>query len=116
MVAGQLGKLQLTLRSLADATRPAGLPPEPTWASEVSPALRSLAHGTAGSIPPPLSGKVQAVAAPNEIEIIRGSKIEHACYSLGAGSSTDCGGTPETAAPVPPAAKPAKPHPVGPNS
>jgi pilus assembly protein CpaB len=109
-VAGQLGKLQLTLRSLADATERASSGPEaPTWASEVSPALRSLAQGPAGSTPSPLSGKARALAAPLEVEIIRGSKGESVCYAPG-GSSTNCGGTSGTAEPGPPAAKPGEPH------
>jgi pilus assembly protein CpaB len=104
MVAGQLGKLQLTLRSLADATRPAGLtPPDPAWASEVSPALRSLLHGPA---PSSLPGTAHALAASIQIEIIRGSKGERVCYSPGAGLAADCTGTSETAAPVPPVATP----------
>jgi pilus assembly protein CpaB len=107
MVAGQLGKLQLTLRSLADATQPASSAADvPTWASEVSPALRSLGHR-----PAPLSGLEHAAGAvPMEIEIIRGSKGEHVCFAPETLSSTDCAGTSETALPGLPAAKPTEPH------
>jgi pilus assembly protein CpaB len=117
-VAGQLGKLQLTLRSLADTTRPADSPlPEPTWASEVSPALRSLTHGTAGPTPARLPGAAIAPAGPQQqIDIIRGSKNERVCYTPGAGSSVDCSGATEMAAPVLPAVTPDKPHLVGPGS
>jgi pilus assembly protein CpaB len=116
-VAGQLGKLQLTLRSLADTTRPAGSPlTEPTWASEVSPALRSLARGTAGSTPARIPGKANAPVALQQIDIIRGSKSERVCYEPSAGSATDCGGTPEMADPQPPATKPDTPHSTRPNS
>jgi pilus assembly protein CpaB len=116
MVAGQLGKLQLTLRSLADVTERAGSSPEaPTWASEVSPALRSLAHGSGGSTPPPLPSKTSALTAPLEIEIIRGSKGERVCYAPDRGSM-NCSGASETADPGPPAAMPDKPHLMGPGS
>jgi pilus assembly protein CpaB len=108
MVAGQLGKLQLTLRSLADATRPASLTPEePTWASEVSPALRSLSSGPAAS-PGPRNGRAQG--APQGIEIIRGSKSEVVCYSSSTGSAADCTGTSGDAAPVLPATTSGGPH------
>jgi|HubBroStandDraft_6_1064221.scaffolds.fasta_scaffold25413_2 pilus assembly protein CpaB len=114
MVAGQLGKLQLTLRSLADATRPASLTPEePTWASEVSPALRSLAPGPAAS---PVLRNGRAQGAPLGIEIIRGSKSEVVCYSSTTGSSADCTGTSGEAAPALPAATPGGPHPERPKS
>jgi pilus assembly protein CpaB len=117
MVAGQLGKLQLTLRSLADSTRAAGLPlPAPTWASEVSPALLSLTHGAAGSTPPLVPANARAAAAPGELDIIRGSKSERVCYAPGADSSTNCTGTPEAAAPALPLAKPIGPHPAAPDS
>jgi pilus assembly protein CpaB len=116
MVAGQLGKLQLTLRSLADTTQPADSAlPEPTWASEVSPALHSLAHGAAGPTPARLPGAAIAPAAAQQIDIIRGSKSERVCYTPATGSSADCSGAPETAAPVLPAAKPDKPL-MGPSS
>jgi pilus assembly protein CpaB len=114
MVAGQLGKLQLTLRSLADAARPAGLTPEePTWASEVSPALRSLASGPAAS---PVLRNGHAPAAPLGVEIIRGSKSEVVCYSSSTGSSAACTGTSGDAAPDLPAATPGGPHPERPKS
>jgi len=118
MVAGQLGKLQLTLRSLADATRPASLTPaEPTWASEVSPALRSLAPGPAsGPAASPGLKNGRAQGAPTGIEIIRGSKSELVCYSPSPGSSADCTVAPEAAAPVPPAATPDRPTPERPKS
>jgi len=104
MVAGQLGKLQLTLRSLADTTHPAVLtPPEPTWASEVSPALRLLASESPGLAPATLGGKPRGSSALIEIEIIRGSKGEQVCYSGNAGTLLDCAGASQTAAPARPA-------------
>lgn len=122
MVAGQLGKLQLTLRSLADANQPASSTPlDPTWAWEVSPALRLLSHGTTGPVSSgPISasppGRAQTSTAPTEIQIIRGSKGERVCYSVTAGASVDCTGASATTAPVPPAAKSPEPHAEAPRS
>jgi pilus assembly protein CpaB len=111
MVAGQLGRLQLTLRSLADATQPTSLVRiDPTWASEVSPALRSLAYGG----PPPSFERGHGPNTPMVIEIIRGSKSDITCYSSSGGSPTNCAPAPETAAPVPPSANPGGPNSEGP--
>jgi pilus assembly protein CpaB len=114
MVANELGKLELTLRSLADATRPASLAPiDSTWASEVSPALLSLAYGR--TPPPSLErGRVPNTSSPVAIAIIRGSKSDITCYSSSGGSPTNCTLTPETAAPVPPSANPGEPNSVRP--
>jgi pilus assembly protein CpaB len=118
MVAGQLGKLQLTLRSLADAKRPASLTPtEPTWASEVSPALRSLVLGSAsGPATSPVRRNGSAQNAPMGVEIIRGSKSELVCYSPGTGSAVDCTAAPGATAPAAPAVMPGEPHPDRPKS
>jgi len=104
LVAGQLGKLQLTLRSLADAAQSANpAVPDPTWAAQVSPALRSLARGptlspaNVGGLTPP---------APIVIDIIRGSKGERNCYSQQTGQPTDCAPTSTAAEPRPPATTP----------
>ncbi len=111
MVAGQLGKLQLTLRSLADASQPDDLAvPAPTWAVQVSPALRSLV---------PLSTPTPAAVAPSaptrnapiSIEIIRGSKGERNCYSQQTGQPADCAATSTAAEPQP--AAPARSQRVG---
>jgi pilus assembly protein CpaB len=111
MVAGELGKLELTLRSLADAMQPASLTPiDSTWASEVSPALRSLAYG---GLPPSLE-RGHGSGTPVVIDIIRGSKSDVTCYSPSGGSPTNCAPAPETAAPIPPSASPGGPNSVRP--
>lgn len=108
MVAGQLGKLQLTLRSLADAAQPGSLvAPEPTWASQVSPALRSLVPL---SVPAPTNVEAPTPHAPIVIEIIRGSKGERNCYSQQTGRPVDCAATSTAAEPHPPAAPPDQKH------
>ena len=112
MVANELGKLELTLRSLADAMQPASLAPiDQTWASEVSPALLSLTYGTTT---PPSRERGRGPSTPFVIDIIRGSKSDIACYSSSGGSPTNCAPAPETAAPVPPSANPGGPNSVGP--
>jgi pilus assembly protein CpaB len=111
MVAGQLGRLQLTLRSLADALQPASLTPvDSTWASEVSPALSSLAFGG----PPASFERVHGPGTPVAVDIIRGSKSDTTCYSSSNGSPTNCAPAPETAAPVPPSTSPSGPNSVRP--
>jgi pilus assembly protein CpaB len=79
-VAGELGKLELSVRALiqTDAALP---PPAPVWAVDVSPALRALNHGqpspaatqTTGT-PSSLSAARRHVAEP--VRILRGSKTE----------------------------------------
>ena len=108
MVAGQLGKLQLTLRSLADATQPANpAVPAPTWAVQVSPALRSLAPL---STPTPANVGGQTPHVPIVIEIIRGSKAALTCYSQQTGEPTDCAAASTTAEPTAPVTTPKPPH------
>lgn len=87
MVAGRLGKLQLTLRSLADANAPnRGADTGPTWGADVSPALRSLDR-RAPVVAPPMN----VPSSPTiTIDIIRGSKGERLCYSNAVGSMTNC--------------------------
>jgi pilus assembly protein CpaB len=107
MVGGQLGRLQLTLRSLADAMQPVSLAPiDSTWASEVSPALRSLAYGG----PPPSLERGHGPSTPVFVDIIRGSKSDVTCYSSSGGAPTNCAPAPETAAPAPPSASPGGPN------
>jgi pilus assembly protein CpaB len=85
-VAQQLGKLQLTLRSLADVGGPAA-EAAPTWANEVSRALQQLAGQRASG--PRESGP----AAPASFYVIRGSKAEQRCFSP-AGQPTACANVP----------------------
>ena len=112
MVAGQLGKLQLTLRSLADASQPANLAvPAPTWAVQVSPALRSLAPlSTQTAVQTPVQTLANVGAptprAPIAIEIIRGSKGERNCYSQQTGQPADCAPGSTAAEPPPSATAP----------
>jgi len=107
MVAGQLGKLQLTLRSLADATQISSpAVPAPTWAVQVSPALRSLAPL---STPTPANVGGQTPQAPIVIEIIRGSKSALTCYSQQTGGPTDCAAL-TTAEPTSPVTAPKPAH------
>lgn len=104
MVAGQLGKLQLTLRSLADASQPGDLAvPAPTWAVQVSPALRSLVPL---STPTPATVGATTPRTPIAIEIIRGSKDERNCYSQQTGQPADCAPGPTPAEPRPSATAP----------
>ncbi len=108
MVAGQLGKLQLTLRSLADGAKPASpTVPDPTWASQVSPALRFLSRVPMQS---PSPGVDRSPPAAIAIEIIRGSKTERTCYSAQTGQTADCAAAPTTAEPAPRSTAPVEPH------
>jgi pilus assembly protein CpaB len=92
-VARQLGKLQLTLRSLNDAVIPdRAAPSEPTWGIEVSRALRSLSRET-------LPVEVNQAPPPVAVEVIRGGKSEQRCFSEKTRQSVDCGGAPPTGAP-----------------
>lgn len=73
LVADQIGKIQLALRGVASAPAATGdgAKTAPTWASDVSPALRRL--GNAEQAPAPAGGHV--------IDVIRGSKLEQRCVS-----------------------------------
>lgn len=71
LVAEQLGKIQLALRGLPDIANPRPAAPmasPPVWAAEVSPAL-----GENGAEP--------SVTARGAIEVMRGGKIEHLCFT-----------------------------------
>src|SRR5579862_4407162 len=124
MVAERLGTLQLTLRGLVDKGDVASAPPTPpTWASEVSPALRYL-HGVQGpdtvtagaATASPGTGAAAPAAGPVAIDIFRGTKAEQRCYSDG--NSVPCkpgmsapastGAPPASGAPASGAAAPAK--------
>jgi pilus assembly protein CpaB len=67
-VAGELGKLSLTLRGGERATDVATRPVRPTWAGDVSPALTGAAAPAATPKPPTL-------ASPS-IDVIRGNHSE----------------------------------------
>lgn len=95
-VALELGKVELSLRSI-DGKPSAATPgdagaAEPTWAEDVSPALRSLRQSGA---------KLSAAraSAPPQFRITRGTKTESECVGPG-GIVQACGGV----APAPPAA------------
>lgn len=72
-VATQLGRIELALRSLATASDPSLRPPPsgavPTWAADVSPALRA---------PRASSPRPAAVAEPErpKVEVMHGAKTE----------------------------------------
>ena len=128
VVAHQLGRLQLSLRGLADSVAaPTSATPLPTWATQVSPALRALAGGAepgAAGVP---AGGAPVQAAPVLVEIVRGGaqttmRIERRCFSEKTHTSITCSkapvapgeegaaGTDEGA----PAAAPAAPAPAAP--
>jgi pilus assembly protein CpaB len=112
-VAHQLGKLQLTLRSLNDAAIQVGSgSSEPTWGTEVSRALRLLSGEQLSSDPDP--GSLPAPAAPVVVDIIHGSKTEQRCFSAKSGQSADCGSAPASGVPGKAGALPAAPavHPA----
>lgn len=96
LVAVQLGKVQLALRSLEEGERFAR--PRPTWAADVSSALRAAApaapepaetaeDGTAESRAP----RVVPVTA---IEIIHGTQIERRCFGEDGRARDDCAPAP----------------------
>ena len=86
MVARQLGTLQLALMSLADTVGPRPLVgPPPTWAEEVSPALKSLEPRPSRVRPAPAGAD-----RPLVMEIIHGVKSEQLCFSRATGAIIDC--------------------------
>ncbi|HKO08300.1 MAG TPA: Flp pilus assembly protein CpaB [Alphaproteobacteria bacterium] len=137
MVAVQLGKVELSLRSLdsgvqatppatAGATQPAaaeagtGLPP--TWAYEVSPALKAFGQESAKQNAPAATGGGEGPKAAHVVEIMRGTKSELRCFDAHNVTIPNCGlpeaaqaeaqAAPAAAAPAPapapaPAAAPA---------
>jgi pilus assembly protein CpaB len=113
MVAHQLGKLQLTLRSLSDTAIPVGSgSSEPTWGSEVSRALRLLSGGQLATDPDQGNQPGPAASAPVAVDIIRSVKSEQRCFSEKTGQSVDCAGVPTPGVPGKagtPAAAPAAP-------
>ena len=99
-VAHQLGKLQLTLRSLNDTAIPIGSgSSEPTWGSEVSRALRLLSGGQLSAEPDQASQPGPVAPAPVVVDIIHGSKSEQRCFSGKTGQGVDCGGAPASGVP-----------------
>jgi len=79
-VAGQLGKLELSLRALiqTDAALPA---PAPVWAVDVSPALRGLSHAQPSPAATPAANSRSTPPAARRrlaepVRILRGSKTE----------------------------------------
>jgi pilus assembly protein CpaB len=113
MLAGQLGKLQLSLRGFSDAARSdldVTEAPLPSWASEVSQALKSLDHlGSplvAAAAPATAAGPAEAMLRHSGmfIEVIRGTKVERRCFDGGGRGAADCGvgeTAPATAPPAP---------------
>jgi pilus assembly protein CpaB len=78
LVAVQLGKVQLAVRSLegVDAAMATNLAGTPTWAADVSPALRLLGRPAAPSAPPSSAPAGAARASRSSIEVMHGSKTE----------------------------------------
>ena len=107
MVARQLGGLQLTLRGLVDrATVAAGAAPPPTWAAQVSTALRELgaasAPGGVGGVQTVAGGGQAGQPAAVAIDVFRGGRIEQRCYSAQSGTTVPCRPTaPTNSAPRP---------------
>ncbi len=86
LVAQQLGKLALTLRGDLDpdsAPPVVWTPPSPTWASDVSPALRP--PPAAPTAPPPQSDPTTGprTGQRGTIDVIRGEKVERLCLTSG---------------------------------
>ena len=113
MVALQLGKVQLTLRTLDDdSPGPPRSRPEsqPTWGSDVSPALRSIddaslpATGAPATSWPAPAGTVPESRAT--VEILHGSRTEIRCFNEAGQTATDCGGGAAPAVPISPAVTP----------
>ena len=110
LVAHQLGRLQLTLRGLSESTANAASVP-PTFATDVSQALRYLSEGP-GPVIVSDSGRPIEVApgiaggggsqtfapAPVAVDIFRGTRTEHRCYSEKSATTVEC--KPGTAAPA----------------
>lgn len=109
VVAHQLGQLQLVLRSLTASASPGAEPP-PTWATQVSAALRELVGGPTPGGGGGGGGGIKAGAAtaqangPSgassvEIVILRGSRTttqgtqDQRCYSERTGTTVRCTGT-----------------------
>jgi pilus assembly protein CpaB len=99
MLASHLGKLQLTLRGSGENRRPvprAAEIPRPTWAYEVSSALRSLDRVVAGSRPDPSSpppgpsGAAPERVGATSVEVIHGSKVEERCFDPQGRTLTTC--------------------------
>jgi pilus assembly protein CpaB len=77
LVALNLGKIELSMRPFSPPGTELPLvegtaTPTPTWASDVSPALKSVNQGSQNAI----NGKPAPVPA---IAVMRGSKIDHLC-------------------------------------
>jgi Flp pilus assembly protein CpaB len=107
MVAVQLGKVQLMLRSLEEATIPGAPTPEdpPTWASEVSPALNAFARPRRLTPVEPKAPGEPARRSTISVEVSRGSATTMRCFT-NRGETIDCGSAPERAAGGAPAAPP----------
>jgi pilus assembly protein CpaB len=96
LVALNLGKIELSMRpfmppSVEFPLSENAAAPTPTWASDVSPALKSIDRGASSLI----NGKPAPVPA---IAVMRGSKIERLCPgSEGLGSCGDSAGQSGTA-------------------
>ncbi len=93
LVALNLGKIELSMRPFAPPgselpTAEGAATPTPTWASDVSPALKSVDHGVQNLI----NGKPAPVPA---IAVMRGSKTERLCPGAeGLGACGDTGTAP----------------------
>jgi pilus assembly protein CpaB len=93
LVALNLGKIELSMRPFEQSTTSTEVPvaegaatPTPTWASDVSPALKSVDRGGLQNI---INGKPAPVPA---IAVMRGSKTEHLCPDAeGLASCSDSG-------------------------
>ena len=112
MVAIQLGKVELALRSLAaddttgqatatpgtagTAAAPGKGGPQPTWAYDVSPALRELGNGPPGkggrgNAAGAQSATASAPKAERVVEIFRGGRSELRCFDARGTPVPSCG-------------------------
>jgi pilus assembly protein CpaB len=127
MLAGQLGKLQLSLRGFSENDAGLSPPPPPTWASEVSAALASLDHTapaqidrTAPAAPARTPGAEAAAQASfypyGAVEVIRGTRVEQSCFDQFGRLTTPCGAGGVIPASTAPAGRPRSAGAVAPAS
>jgi hypothetical protein len=107
MLAGQLGKLQLTLRGFGEGSRAADRaePAPPTWASDVSTALRLMDRGPARPATVAASAPA-ATARTSVVNVIHGSRVEQQCFGPSGQSGVGCAATPIATPTQAPAATP----------
>ena len=96
LLAVQLGKVQLALRSFDTAGDSGAIAsaPGPTWATDVSPALRMLTTAAARPVPvketQPTSRAAPRMVPVSAIEVIHGTKIERRCFNKNGSVNSTC--------------------------